>query len=103
MRYGLQQRRPPQSARLGSYGAQTTQLPSPVHGLRYTFQIRAAQALTIQTDAGNHYILALNSAQTSLTHLAANELYAEVTLEGLYDLNAGQVYWRVVNMRGTWT
>jgi hypothetical protein len=59
--------------------------------------------MTIQTDAENHYILALNSAQTSLTHLAANELYAEVTLEGLYDLNAGQVYWRIVSLRGTWT
>jgi hypothetical protein len=59
--------------------------------------------MVIQTDVGNHYILALNSARTSLTHSAPNELYAEVTLEGLYDVNAGQVYWRIVNMRGTWT
>jgi hypothetical protein len=87
----------------GATGPTTITLPVPVNGLRYTFQIRAAQSMAIQTDAGNHYILALNSAQTSLTHSAANELYAEVTLEGLYDVNAGQVYWRIVNMRGTWT
>jgi hypothetical protein len=59
--------------------------------------------MVIQTDIANHYILALNSAQNSLTNSAASELYAEVTLEGLYDVNAGQVYWRIVNMRGTWT
>jgi hypothetical protein len=76
----------------GATGPTTITLPLPVHRLRYTFQIRAAQAMTIQTDAGDHYILALNSAQTSLGHSAAHELYAEVTLEGLYDLNAGQVY-----------
>jgi hypothetical protein len=59
--------------------------------------------MVIRSDAGNHYILALDSAQTSLTHSAATELHAEVTLEGLYDVHAGQVYWRIVNMRGTWT
>jgi hypothetical protein len=87
----------------GATTATTITLPAPSHRLSYTFQIRAAQNMVIQTDAGNHHILALNSAQTSLTHSAANELYAEVTLVGLYDVNAGQVYWRIVNMRGTWT